>query len=91
MVMALTKPKMIPGQREKLLNEHFQSIRTASQAIRYVKLADELDNIRSLKNSAHKDKVLRYKEEAQRYVVPIAEQTDEKLVFKLSIAIYELK
>ena len=91
MVMTLTKPKVVPGQREKLLNEHFQSIRTASQAIRYVMLADELDNIRSLKNSAHKDKVLRYKEEAQRYVVPIAEQTDEKLVFKLSIAIYQLK
>jgi (p)ppGpp synthase/HD superfamily hydrolase len=91
MVRALTKPKMIPGQRERLLNEHFQSIRSASQAIRYVKLADELDNLRSLKNSSHKDKVLRYKQEAQRYIVPIAEHTDEKLVFKLSIAIYELK
>ena len=91
MVMTLTKPKMIPGQREKLLNEHFQSIRSAPQSVRYIKLADELDNIRSLKNSSHKDKVARYKQEAQRYVVPIAESTDEKLVFKLSIAIYELK
>ena len=91
MVMTLTKPKVVPGQREKLLNEHFQSIRTASQAIRYVMLADELDNIRSLKNSSHRDKVLRYKQEIQQYVVPIAEQTDEKLVFKLSIAIYQLK
>ena len=91
MVMTLTKPKVVPGQREKLLNEHFQSIRTASQAIRYVMLADELDNIRSLKSSSHRDKVLRYKQEVQQYVVPIAEQTDEKLVFKLSIAIYQLK
>jgi (p)ppGpp synthase/HD superfamily hydrolase len=91
MVMTLTKPKIIPGQREKLLNEHFQSIRSAPQSVRYIKLADELDNIRSLKNSSHKDKVARYKQEAQRYVVPIAESTDEKLVFKLSIAIYELK
>jgi (p)ppGpp synthase/HD superfamily hydrolase len=91
MVRALTKPKMIPGQREKLLNEHFQSIRTASEAVRYVKLADELDNMRSLKNSSHKDKVLRYKQDAQRYIIPIAEHTDERLLFKLSIAIYELK
>jgi (p)ppGpp synthase/HD superfamily hydrolase len=91
MVHALTKPKTIPGQRERLLNEHFQSIRSASQDIRYVKLADELDNLRSLKNSSHKDKVLRYKQEAQQYILPIAEHTDEKLVFKLSIAIYELK
>ena len=91
MVRALTKPKMIPGQREKLLNEHFHSIRTASEAVRYVKLADELDNMRSLKNSSHKDKVLRYKQDAQRYIIPIAEHTDERLLFKLSIAIYELK
>jgi (p)ppGpp synthase/HD superfamily hydrolase len=91
MVRALTKPKMIPGQREKLLNEHFHSIRTASEAVRYVKLADELDNMRSLKNSSHRDKVLRYKQDAQRYIIPIAEHTDERLLFKLSIAIYELK
>ncbi|MFL6385495.1 MAG: HD domain-containing protein [Nitrososphaeraceae archaeon] len=90
-VRALTKPKMIHTEREKLLNEYFQTIKTASQAIRYVKLADELDNIRSLKNSVHKDKVLRYKQEAERYIVPIAERTDEKLIFKLSIALYELK
>jgi len=91
MVRALTKPKMIPGQREKLLDEHFQSIKSASEAIRYIKLADELDNMRSLKNSSHKDKVLRYKQDAQKYIVPIAEHTDERLLFKLSIAIYELK
>jgi (p)ppGpp synthase/HD superfamily hydrolase len=91
MVRALTKPKMIPGQREKLLNEHFQTIKSASEAIRYVKLADELDNMRSIKNSSHKDKILRYKQDAQRYIVPIAQHTDERLLFKLSIAIYELK
>jgi (p)ppGpp synthase/HD superfamily hydrolase len=91
MVRVLTKPKIIYGQREKLLNDHFQSITNASETVRYVKLADELDNIRSLRNSSHKDKVLRYKQEAQRFVVPVAEQTDERLLFKLSIAIYELK
>jgi hypothetical protein len=44
-----------------------------------------------LKNAIQKDRVLRYKEETQKYVVPIAENTDEKFVFKLSVALYELK
>ena len=90
-VHALIKPKMVYDEKEKLLNEYFGRIKRASQAIRYVKLADELDNIRSLRYSVHKDKVLRCKQEAERYIVPIAQQTDEKLIFKLSIALYELK
>ena len=90
-VHALIKPKTVYDEKEKLLNEYFERIKRASQPVRYIKLADELDNIRSLKNSVHKDMVLRYKQEAQKYIVPIAEQTDEKLIFKLSIALYELK
>ena len=74
-----------------MLNEYFQNIANSSEAIRYIKLADRLDNIRGMKNLIHKDKVLRYKQETQKYVVPIAEKTDEKLAFKLSIALYELK
>jgi (p)ppGpp synthase/HD superfamily hydrolase len=90
-VRALDKPKIVSEERERLLNEYFERMKRASKAIRYVKLADELDNLRSLKNSVHKNMVLRYKEEVERYVVPIAEKTDEKLIFKLSIALYELK
>jgi GTP pyrophosphokinase len=33
----------------------------------------------------------RYKEETLKYLVPIAENTDEKMVLKLSVALYELK
>ena len=90
-VRALTRPKIIHGERDRLLDEYFERLKKASQAVRYVKLADELDNIRSLKNSVHKDKVLHYKQEAERYIIPIAEHTDEKMLFKLSIALYELK
>jgi GTP pyrophosphokinase len=85
------KPKIIYHKKEQLLNKYFENITKATAAIRYLKLADHLDNIRSLKNSAHKDKILRYKEEAQRYVIPLAQKTDEKIVFKLSVALYELK
>ena len=90
-VHAVTKPKIREEERGKLLDEYFQNITKSSEAIRYVKIADQLDNIRSLKNSNHKDKVLRYKEETQKYVVTIAQKTDEKLVFKLSLALYEAR
>ena len=90
-VHALTKPKIRNEEKLKMLNEYFQNIANSSEAIRYIKLADRLDNIRGMKNLIHKDKVLRYKLETQKYIVPIAEKTDEKLAFKLSIALYELK
>jgi (p)ppGpp synthase/HD superfamily hydrolase len=90
-VHTVTKPKVRDEEKEKSLYEYFQNITKGSEAIRYIKLADQLDNIRSLKNSIHKDKILRYKEETQKYIIPIARQTDEKLVFKLSVALYELK
>jgi hypothetical protein len=47
--------------------------------------------VRFFKNAVKKDKAIRYKEETQKYVVPIAEQTDESLAFKLSVALYEIK
>ena len=90
-VHTITKPRARNEEKGKVLNEYFQIIAKSSEAIRYVKLADRLDNIRTLKNTFHKDKALRYKEETQRYIIPIAKKTDEKLVFKLSVALYELK
>ena len=90
-VHEITKAKIRNEKKKKMLNEYFQNITNSSEAITYIKLADSLDNIRGMKNLIHKDKVLRYKLETQKYVVPIAEKTDEKLAFKLSIALYELK
>jgi (p)ppGpp synthase/HD superfamily hydrolase len=90
-VTSLAKPLAKSEEKERLLGEYFKNIARAPEDVRYIKLADRLDNIRSLKNAIQKDKVLRYKEETEKYIVPIAERTDEKLVFKLSIALYELK
>ena len=90
-VSRLAKPSSKSEEKERVLVEYFKNISSGSQDVRYIKLADRLDNIRSLKNAIQKDKVQRYKEETQKYVVPIAEKTDEKLVFKLSVALYELK
>ena len=90
-VNTLAKPSVKSEDKERVLGEYYRNIAVGSEDVRYIKLADRLDNIRSLKNATQKDKVLRYKEETQKYVVPIAEKTDEKFVFKLSVALYELK
>ena len=90
-VTTLSKPLAKSEEKERVLGEYFRNIARGPEDVRYIKLADRLDNIRSLKNAIQKDKVLRYKEETQKYIVPIAERTDEKLVFKLSVALYELK
>lgn len=90
-VNTLAKPLAKGEDKERVLRDYFRNIAVGSEDVRYIKLADRLDNIRSLKNATQKDKVLRYKEETQKYVVPIAEKTDEKFVFKLSVALYELK
>jgi (p)ppGpp synthase/HD superfamily hydrolase len=90
-VTALAKPLAKSEEKQKILGEYFKNIARGPEDVRYIKLADRLDNIRNLKNATQKDKVLRYKEETEKYIVPIAERTDEKLVFKLAIALYELK
>jgi GTP pyrophosphokinase len=77
--------------REKASEEYFARMTKASKDIRYIKLAERLDDIRSMKGESFKEKVTRYKEETQKYVVPIATATDDKLAFKLSVALYELK
>ena len=77
--------------REKASEEYFARMTKASKDTRYIKLAERLDDIRSMKGESFKEKVTRFKEETQKYVVPIAAATDDKLAFKLSVALYELK
>ena len=84
-------PNVLTEDREKILTQYFHSMARSPVLTRYLVLADRLENIRALKNNRHKNKILRYKEETQRFILPIAEITDEKLLFKLSLALYELK
>jgi len=69
-------------ERAKTLDEYFYSIANSSVLIRYLILADRLENVRALKNAAQKNKMVRYKEETQKYIIPIAEKTYEEIVFK---------
>ncbi|HKY11323.1 MAG TPA: HD domain-containing protein, partial [Nitrososphaera sp.] len=62
--------------REKASEEYFARMTKASKDTRYIKLAERLDDIRSMKGESFKEKVTRYKEETQKYVVPIAIATD---------------
>jgi len=90
-VQTLTEPQSAKENREQSLQSYFENISKSSKPLRLVKLADRLDNVRFFKNLITKEKAMRYKEETQKYVVPIAEQTDETMAFKLSIALYEIK
>jgi (p)ppGpp synthase/HD superfamily hydrolase len=93
LVSTVTRPILLDSEMTKvdILGKYYQAIANGSKFIRYIKLADRLDNIRSLKNTFHKYQMNKYKEETLRYLMPIAENTDEKMVLKLSVALYELK
>lgn len=87
----LTEPKTNEENREKLLVKYFENISRGPKMPRFIKLADRLDNARFLKNDRKKEKALRYKEETQKYILPLAEKTDDTMALKLSIALYEIK
>lgn len=90
-VRILTEPKTNEENREKLLFNYFDNISKGPKMPRFIKLADRLDNARFLKNDIKKEKALRYKEETQKYILPLAEKTDDTMALKLSIALYEIK
>ena len=92
-VSTVTRPILHDSDKTKVdtLDKYFEGIANGSKSIRYIKLADRLDNIRSLKSTFHKYQMNRYKEETLKYLIPIAENTNEKMVLKLSVALYELK
>ena len=90
-VRILTEPKTNEENREKLLDKYFENISKGPKMPRFIKLADRLENARFLKNDRKKEKALRYKEETQKYILPLAEKTDDTIALKLSIALYEIK
>ena len=71
--------------------EQFASISKVPKDVKYIRLAERLDSVRSMKNQALRDKMIRLKDETEKYVVPVATATDDRLAFKLSVALYELK
>ncbi|HVX02331.1 MAG TPA: HD domain-containing protein [Nitrososphaera sp.] len=78
-------------ERGKILDNYFAKLAKSPKEARCVKLADRLDTARSMKTYAYRESALRFKEETQKYAVPLAQATDERLAFKLSVALYEIK
>jgi (p)ppGpp synthase/HD superfamily hydrolase len=72
-------------------DEYYSRLAKESKDAKLVKLAEQLDIARLMKNYAHREKALRFKDEAQKYAVPLAQNTDERFAFKLSVALYEIK
>ena len=79
------------AKKDEATDRHFARLAKEPREAKLIKIAESLDTARSMKNSAHRDKALRFKDEAQKYVVPLAEGTEERLAFKLSVALYEIK
>ena len=77
--------------RESSLEQYYEQLSKASKEARYVKMAERLDAARTMRNIGLPEKAARFKDETQKYLMPIAERTDDKLAFKLSLALYELK
>jgi GTP pyrophosphokinase len=78
-------------QKDEPPDRHFARLAKEPREAKLIKIAESLDTARSMKHSSHRDKALRFKDEAQKYVVPLAEGADERLAFKLSVALYEIK
>lgn len=89
-VMTLTSHTS-EGRRVEYPNDYFEKIASSPQVVRYVMLADRLDNARYMRTISQHEKASRYKEETEKYVIPIAQVTDERFAIKLSIALYEIK
>lgn len=76
---------------EQKIEKQFSKVKQSDTLIKNILLAERLDELRSLKNSRRRDKITRMKEETQKYFIPLAETTNEKILLKLVIALYELK
>lgn len=76
---------------EQKIEKQFNRVKQSDTLIKNILLAERLDELRSLKNSRRRDKITRMKEETQKYFIPLAETTNEKILLKLVIVLYELK
>lgn len=86
-----SNPESDNKNEELKIEKQFGKIKQSDNMVKNIILAERLDELRSLKNSRRKDKIARTKEETQKYFIPLAETTNEKILLKLVIALYELK
>lgn len=73
-------------KKRKSDEEYFRGIRDASTMIRRIKLADRLDNIKSMQEW-DKERRQKYIIETETYILPIARTTDKELLKELEDAL----
>jgi (p)ppGpp synthase/HD superfamily hydrolase len=89
-VMTLST-QTLEGRKVEYPHEYFYKIASSPKVIRYIMLADRLENARYMRTVSQREKASRYKQETEKYVIPIAQVTDERFAVKLSIALYEIE
>src|SRR4051794_16074347 len=85
--MKKNQDKSSSSSSASAIEKQLSKIKQADSFVKSIILAERLDDIRSLKNSRRKDKISRFKEETKKYFLPLAEQTNEKIMLKLIIAL----
>lgn len=68
------EPMPDPKNREKRDDEYYGRLEGASCEIRLVKMADRLDNLKSLHLSPRKNKIRRYVDATRKYLLPAAKR-----------------
>ena len=69
----VTLSRNSPEDRKiEYIPHYFEKIASSSKITRYVMLADRLDNARFLRTVSQREKAYRYKEETEKYVIPIS-------------------
>lgn len=90
-VAAIARALGAEPKKHDELEGYFARLAKEGKEARLVKIAAKLDRARSMKTFAYRDRALRFKDDTQKLVVPLAQNTDERLSFKLSVALYEIK
>jgi GTP pyrophosphokinase len=90
-VAAIVRALGAEPKKHDELEGYFARLAKEGKEARLVKIAAKLDRARSMKTFAYRDRALRFKDEMQKLLVPLAQNTDERLSFKLSVALYEIK
>lgn len=72
-------------------SRYFRIISKSELMIRFIKLTDRLDNLRSMREVWPKERQERYILETEKYILPIAKATDEKLFEALKTEIEKSK
>jgi len=90
-IASIVRAAADPKPAEAGPEEYYAKLAKESKEARLVKLAEKLDIARAMKNHAYRERALRFKDEAQKHTIPLAQKTDERFAFKLSVALYEIK